>query len=102
VLIVYETQQEGQLKPGQYNAIFGNDFRSLLRTKCAKDGQQPGFWILDKDVDVTNLPKNWQDAWKRPRTSIPWLIISNGKTGYEGPLPEKLEDTVALISKYGG
>ena len=34
--------------------------------------------------------------------ALPWLIISDGTKGWEGPMPDKFEDAFALIKQYGG
>ncbi len=56
--------------------------------------------MLDKDTDVSSLAAHWQAAMKRPRGSLPWIVVSNGTTGYEGPLPANLDATTALVLKY--
>ena len=58
--------------------------------------------FFDQSVDNSNDAKIWQDAMKRPRSGLPWIVVSNGTTGYEGPLPLTEADTLALLKKYGG
>jgi hypothetical protein len=52
----------------------------------------------------TEFPENcdlvWCKALKRPMESLPWIIISNGKTGYEGPLPKTTDELIELVDKY--
>jgi hypothetical protein len=78
--------------------------RDYLRGKCVvgADGKTSEFRIWDKDVDAAADAKHWQDALKRPRASTPWLIVSDGKSGYEGPLPANVDETLALLKKFGG
>lgn len=99
VLIVHETSQP--LSQSQFATIYGQQFRDYLRAKCAKgaDGSAEAR-IWDKDVDTKDAPKHWQDAMKRPRQSIPWLIVSNGKTGFEGPLPQTLDEALAIVKRF--
>lgn len=126
VLIIYES---GDTYPASTESILsGKKIRDYLKAKCVDEaGGMKGFWILDKDVDVSGLPKHWQDAWirslskiaawKPPSTplnangkpkgtaatnAIPWLLVSNGTTGYEGPLPSSVDETLALLKKFGG
>jgi hypothetical protein len=37
---------------------------------------------------------------KRPRRSLPWLIISDGIEGWEGPLPETVAKFTELIGTF--
>lgn len=96
VLVVYEKKDHIKLTPGQINTIWGQKVRDYI---AAKKGE---FLILDKDEDVNVAGKAWADAMARPRTSLPWIIVSNGKTGFEGPLPGHAEEINLLLRKYGG
>lgn len=101
VLIVTETADK--LTAAQTGIIFGEKVRGYLREKTAKGpGGTPEFRVFDKDVDATGEAKHWQDALRRPRTALPWLIISNGNHGYEGPLPASVDETLTLLKKFGG
>lgn len=99
VLMIYEASDAGQ--PG-HKAIFSRMVRDYLDAKCAKVGGTPEYRIYDKDIDVSRDAKTWQDAMRRTRTQTPWIIISNGKTGFEGPLPSDVPATLELLKKYGG
>lgn len=105
VLIVYETQEIGKLTPGQFSAIFGDPLRTMMNAKCATGpvGATKEWRIYDKDISTNGETKTWQDAMARPRKSVPWLIVSNPQKGggFEGPLPERVEDTIALLNKFG-
>jgi hypothetical protein len=102
VLIVYEAMQTDSLTKAQYNAVFGKEMRDFLDSKCAvgSDGKTKEWRIFDKDVDMKLSPPQWSKAMKRERKSIPWIIISNGKTGYEGPLPATEAEIMSLLNKY--
>jgi hypothetical protein len=101
VLMVYETG--ATLTPGQQGLIFGQAVRDYLnqKTPVGEDGKTHEWRIYDKDADTSGVPKVWQDAMKRERKSVPWLLISNpGKGGYEGPLPESPDKFLELVKKY--
>lgn len=103
-LIIFDETSGAQLPQGQQDAIYGEAFRLLLSSKAVKgpDGKTPEWRIWGKDLDVSGETKLWQDAYRLPHERLPWLILSNGKTGYSGPLPEKIEDSMALVNKYAG
>lgn len=103
VLILEETGERQSLPPSQSAILTSTEIRSLLNTKCAKgrDGS-PEFRLFDVDADLSPQDKHWQEAAKLPRQSLPWLVISDGKQGYQGPLPPTVADMSALLAKFGG
>jgi hypothetical protein len=104
VLMVYETAEVSKLPAAQQQVLYSKTVRDYLNSKCVPgpDNKTKEYRIYDKDVDLTAEAKLWQEAMKRPRTSVPWLIVSDGKTGYEGPLPANVEDAMTLLKKFGG
>jgi hypothetical protein len=103
VLIVEESKDRTKLPKAQYEQLFSKTLRDYLNANCTDDpqtGTKKAWWILDQNADAGQLAKHWQDALKRPRKGTPWVIVSNGKAGYEGPLPATLEETLALLKKY--
>ncbi len=105
VLMVYSKDDLGKIPYQQELALYDQSIIKYLNAKCPKgpDGQTPERRLWEAGVTgLENESKLWQDAFKRPRTSSPWIIVSNGKTGFEGPLPANVADTLALLKKYGG
>lgn len=105
VLIVEESADRTKLPAKQLLIIQGQPMRDYLNAKCVKpttpgDTRLADWFIFDKDVATGQLPQYWQDAMKRLHSPTPWILISNGTNGYEGPLPATPEDTQALINKY--
>lgn len=104
VLMVYETTELPKLPAAQQIIPYSKTIRDYLDAKCVLGGDNKTreYRIFDKDIDTKFESAVWQNAMKRTRTSIPWIVISDGKTGYEGPLPQTVADTLALLKKYGG
>lgn len=100
ILIVYESKDLLSL-PGWVHSA---EWRNFTMSACVKgkDGKTPEYRITDQDSPVVQNSQLWADALKRKRDSLPWILISNGKTGYEGPLPATLAETLDLAKKYGG
>lgn len=102
VLIVYETADLGKLPIAQANVLTSKTLRDYLDSRCVNgtDSKTKEWRIWDKDVSTANVPKLWQNAMARPRQSLPWITISNGAAGFEGPLPTNTDDTITLIKKW--
>lgn len=106
VLIVYESGEATTLSAGQHNILYGTKVRDFLRTSTFKDQGNPNgaFRIYDKDIDLTSESTMWKAAMSvAPRTGpFPYVIISNGKTGYSGPIPAGMtpDEFIALVTKY--
>lgn len=102
VMFVHETADK--LDSAQQAVLGSLTVRNYLNSKCKleADGKNKSWRQYDQNDDVSGDYKVWQDAFARKRTSIPWIVVSNGKTGYEGPMPKTVAETMTLLRKYGG
>lgn len=102
VLILYETADT--MTAAQQGSIWSKQVRDYLNTHCpvGPDNKTREWRVYDKDTALDGERLLWQDAAKRKRTSLPWVIVSNGKTGYEGPLPANKDSMLELLKKFGG
>jgi hypothetical protein len=100
VLIVYELDELASYPSSQVNVLYSKELRVWAQQNCVKDSTgTAGLRILDQDT-TADTPTQWTTAMARPRDSMPWLIVGNGKTGYEGPLPQTLAETISLLEKF--
>jgi hypothetical protein len=101
VLIVDEVMNRGSLPFSQRIIFTSVPLRKFLEANCVVDPKTktPEFRFYDQNVDMKNELPRWQNAMKRPRSSLPWLLVSTGTTGYEGPLPKTVDETIALLKK---
>lgn len=104
VLMIYETATAASLPANQIAALNSQAVRNYLNAKCVvgPDGKTREWRLWDKDVNVSNESTIWQNAMKRPRTAVPWIIISDGKKGFEGPLPVNSAELLKLLKQFGG
>lgn len=104
VLMVYESSELNNIPASQVEAMRAQSVRQYLDAKCVvgPDGKTKEWRIWDKDVDATKADKLWRDALARKRDSLPWIIISDGKKGFEGPLPKTVDDMLKLLKSIGG
>jgi len=106
VLILRESQPSKPLPPTQ-QAIFTSTavHNWLTRNTVKLSDNQPGYRIWDDDQEPTNAPVLMQEAFKVVKAKmigdVPMLGVSNGTTGYVGPLPGTIEELLALLEKYG-
>lgn len=112
VLIVRETADLATLTPKQVAIFTAKDVRDYLNTKTVLEGNQRAYRIWDKDTDISRENDNWKIAMNgvlngdtarniSKATSLPWCLITNGKDGYEGPLPKDVDEMMAYLRKYG-
>ena len=102
VLIVYEAEELSEYPPEQVLILQSVEFLEWLDGKTSEDENgNENSRIWDKDTETTYVDDAWKEALALPRESIPWLVISDGSKGvFQGPLPESIEATKALIGKY--
>ena len=101
VLMVTESKNP-VLTPGQRSVLFSVRVLNHLDKVCVNENGWPGYRIYDPNQSMANESKLWQDAMKRPMKSLPWLIISNGKAGWEGPVPDSVDAFLALLKPFEG
>lgn len=104
VAIIEEVADRPTLPPGQQSIFTAKEVRDYRDRACAKHPEDgtPEWKILDKDLDVSKEPEWIKKAFSEQRTTLPWIVFSNGKQGYSGPLPGTVIETLELLKKYGG
>lgn len=103
VLMVYDADSLARLPAAQHSIFFSAEVRKYLNEHCAKGPSGTAEWRLyPKSVDNSADLPHWRAAMARERKSLPWIVISNGKAGYEGPLPANIAEALELLKKYGG
>ncbi len=94
VLIIEETEDRNQLTGEQSGTIFGAPFRTWMKNVGAD------FRVWDKDVNAARESEWFRKALDVTRQSTPWLIVSNGKRGFSGPLPTTEAGIKAKIQEF--
>ncbi len=108
ILVAEETNDRNSYTPGQRDAILATtpgSLRAYAAEKCIKVGGAPAFRVLDKD-DFADLSREQQwvrDAAKSvDLTKLPFVVVSNGKTGDTFQAKPEAADTIAAIKKFEG
>jgi len=95
ILFVAESSDASALTKGQREILFALEGRNFLNSVAGDKWR-----AFDQHVQFTDPNEVWAKALMRPRTSLPWVIISNGVTGFEGPMPGSLADLKKLVEEY--
>lgn len=110
VMIIHEASEVGLLPQEQRSIFTSSRVLNYLRGKChTLDDGKPAARIFDDDYPdslMARTPKVIQDAYKAAKSTSdgerPWIVISTGTDGFVGPLPATIEETMTLLTKYGG
>lgn len=100
VLVVYESADMTKYPVATQAILAGAEVREFLKANCVAEAGHPGFRIFDANIDTAGDLAVWKTAMTRPRTQLPWVVISNGKSGFEGPLPATPTEFLELCKKY--
>jgi hypothetical protein len=99
VLILIDDDQN--LPQLQQAIVSGAEVDEYLNKACVTEPSgQAGWRVYDKDAEIESDLDVWKKAIQRRPESTPWVIISNGKTGTEEPLPESPSKFIELCKKY--
>ena len=105
-LILKEAKEVGSLPPSQRVIFNSSKIFQFANSKAVKVGDQPFYRIWDDDFDADDLAdvdpliQAAYLAAKEQQKSLPWILISNGKTGFSGPLPTTVDETLELLGRY--
>ena len=95
IMLVYESADASKLSPGHQGILFSAESRSFLKSAAGDNWR-----LFDKDTEFTDANNKWAKALKRDRGALPWVVISNGTTGFEGPLPNNLAEFRGMVEIY--
>lgn len=104
VLITFDDKKVTQIPEEQQAILHSKAVRDYLDSKCplGPDGKTKEYRFYPNNIPKNSIDKKWADAMARPTTSDLWMIVSNGKTGWEGPLPKNVNEAMTIFKKYGG
>lgn len=95
VLIVYESADLQKYPVPQLSALTSETWRKYAESK--------GTWrCFDKDTDLTNAPAAFKKAMGKAGSTLPYLLVGNGKKGFAGPMPANIDDLMTILKKLGG
>ncbi len=80
----------------------GQALRDYAESHCSKTDGVPDIRKLSVRQDVSSQPEWVRKAFAEPRSSLPFLVVSNGTTGAALPLPLTIDETLKVLKKYGG
>lgn len=102
MVVIYESSDLSRMPESQKQILYSIEIREYLNSKCPQENGSFEYRFWDKDVDLEFVSERWKKAMAKPRQSIPWVAIANGKEGFAGPLPGSVADMLTLLRKYGG
>jgi hypothetical protein len=106
VLVVWDKKNEGKLPKEQQTIIYDKRVRDWFNANCGPDkdkvtasGKAGAIW--PEGSDVSELPKPWQDAFKRTRPKLPYFHIFKGEViAHEGELPANTDAFIKVLNDY--
>lgn len=107
VIIFREAGEGGSLPVGQRNIFVSSKILKWCTENCVKIAGQPAFRIWDDDYTPErfgNVDPILKSAYfkilPQAQNNLPWIVISDGKKGYSGPLPKDIDTTLTLLQGF--
>lgn len=103
VMVIYDAMNTNGHTPAN-RSIFNQSqrLREYLNSKTVVTPTNPaGAYRIVRAGQYFDPSEEWAAAAKLAK-SLPWLVISNGKTGFSGPLPPDMDDSklIELTKRY--
>ncbi len=100
-LILYDVAASPKLPPAQLSVLYSTPLRDYMSSQASSTAGWKNWRVWDASVTPDESePQIFRDALKRPHPILPWIVVSNATTGWEGPLPATVADTMTLLKKY--
>lgn len=102
VMVIYETADVPNYPATQVGILTSQSVKKWLDANCTvgPDGVTPEWRFVDDDSVFDDPESVWAKAIKRDRESLPWVIISDGTKGHEGPLPMDAAGMLDLLKGF--
>lgn len=94
VLVIYETEDRISMPRDQRSIIDSVPLREWLK----ESGVDAKF--LDPQSEIVHSDAWFKAAIDANRESLPWMIVSNGKAGFSGPLPGTVDEFKTIVERY--
>ena len=104
VLILYEGQptDDEHMPPSQLSIFTSAKVRQWLEANTTAHRVWDDDFTLEQ---MAHAPPTFRDAYglvlEQSRGVVPWIAISDGQTGFTGPLPESIDALIQLLEQYG-
>jgi len=102
LMILEDPSQRASLPASQVAVLTGQTLREYAKSHCTATDGAADFRMLSVRQDVSNQAAWIKAAFAEPRASLPFLVVSNGTSGFAGPLPATVAETMTLLQRYGG
>jgi hypothetical protein len=92
----------------EQSVLQSKELNDYLNSHCTSDpgSNYKGWRAFGADVMSAELLNTysamWRNAYALRTQPYPCIIVSNGTTGYVGPMPVNINDLMTLLKKYGG
>ncbi len=101
MLIVENVKERDELPQDQRDVLASPRIRQYLRDHGRAAGKD-ALRIYWEGMEAETAPPFWREGFARPRTRTPWLVITNGRAGIEGPLPADETAVLEILKRFGG
>jgi hypothetical protein len=108
-VVLYDAEGDDSLTAAQRNSLNSEEVHAYLQAKGLKVGGNVQWRQWDDnrltDADLSEESEPLRKAYAEAKAKFngkAYVVLSNGKAGFSGPLPETHEAILALLKKYGG
>ena len=94
-VIVWRETDITRIPEGQLQQFFGPDLHGWFKTHGVPYRIWDQHVVIDPSEELA-----WRKAAQNRPSQVPWITVFKGDEEFEGPLPAKASETIALLEKY--